>query len=160
MFDEWVGKLGWKGILDLPFIALSNGQTMRVRIAGTVMKALEVLLLDEPSSECFCLMFFAFFFLPLLSNCCPFMPYTNFLPSFCFLVPPLLFLPRLFSACLSFRLVSPPPCAFPFIAYVFIHASYQSLRPFFTFPCSHLFPQIFLRVSASSVHFCPSPSPP
>ena len=67
MFDEWVGKLGWKGILDLPFIALSNGQTMRARITGTVMKAPEVLLLDKPSSECFCLIFFVFFSLPLLS---------------------------------------------------------------------------------------------
>ena len=83
MFDEWVGKLGWKGILDLPFIALSNGQTMRARIAGTVMKALEVLLLDEPSSECFCLMFFAFFFSSL---CCPIVVHLchtpiSFLPS-------------------------------------------------------------------------------
>ena len=67
MFDEWVGKLGWKGILDLPFIALSNGKTMRTRIARTVIKAPEVLSLDEPSSECFCLLFLAFCSLPLLS---------------------------------------------------------------------------------------------
>lgn len=43
--DEWVEKLGLKGIRDPPFIALSNGQTMRARIART-----KVLLLDEPSS--------------------------------------------------------------------------------------------------------------
>ena len=111
MFDERAEKLGLKGILNLPFITLSNGQTMRARIARTLMKAPEALLLDEPSSECFCLLFLAFFSLPLLSNCCPFDAIPHF-PSFRFLVPPFLFLPRLFSPCLSFRLVSRPPCAF------------------------------------------------
>ena len=70
MFDEWVEKVCWKGILDLPFIAPSNGQTMRARIARTVMKALKLLLLDEPSSECFCRLFLAFFSFPLLSILC------------------------------------------------------------------------------------------
>ena len=79
MFDEWVEKVCWKGILDLQFIAPSNGQAMR--IARTVMKALEVLLLDESSSECFCLMFLAFFSFPLLSNCCAFYAIHQF-PSF------------------------------------------------------------------------------
>ena len=41
VFDEWVEKVCWKGILDLPFIAPSNGQTMRARIARTVTKAPE-----------------------------------------------------------------------------------------------------------------------
>ena len=72
VFDEWVEKLGLKGILDLPSIALSNGQTMRTRIAQTAMKAPEGLLLDKPSGE---------LLLPFVS--CVFLPpfVVHFIPS-------------------------------------------------------------------------------
>ena len=46
-----VDKLGLKHLMDLPLIALSNGQTRRARIARAVMKTPEVLLLDEPLSK-------------------------------------------------------------------------------------------------------------
>ena len=49
--DELVDKLGLKDLMDLPLIALSNGQTRRARIARAVMKTPEVLLLDEPLSK-------------------------------------------------------------------------------------------------------------
>ena len=49
--DELVDKLRLKDLMDLPLIALSNGQTRRARIARAVMKAPEVLLLDEPLSK-------------------------------------------------------------------------------------------------------------
>ena len=48
--EELVDKLGLRDLLDLPLIALSNGQTRRARIARAVMKTPEVLLLDEPLS--------------------------------------------------------------------------------------------------------------
>ena len=54
-------KLGLKDLLDLPLIALSNGQTRRARIARAVMKTPEVLLLDEPLSKSFFV--FAYYFL-------------------------------------------------------------------------------------------------
>ncbi|EDR07846.1 uncharacterized protein LACBIDRAFT_298087 [Laccaria bicolor S238N-H82] len=46
--EELVDKLGLRDLLDLPLIALSNGQMRRARIARAVMKTPEVLLLDEP----------------------------------------------------------------------------------------------------------------
>ena len=49
--EELVDKLGLKDLMDLPLIALSNGQTRRARIARAVMKTPEVLLLDEPLSK-------------------------------------------------------------------------------------------------------------
>ena len=49
--EELVDKLGLKELMDLPLIALSNGQTRRARIARAVMKTPEVLLLDEPLSK-------------------------------------------------------------------------------------------------------------
>ncbi|EDR07691.1 uncharacterized protein LACBIDRAFT_298107 [Laccaria bicolor S238N-H82] len=39
-------------LLDIPLIALSNGQTRRARSARAVMKAPGLLLLNEPLSEC------------------------------------------------------------------------------------------------------------
>lgn len=49
--EELADKLGLKDLMDLPLIALSNGQTRRARIARAVMKTPEVLLLDEPLSK-------------------------------------------------------------------------------------------------------------
>ena len=49
--EELVDKLGLKDLMDLPLIALSNGQTRRARIAKAVMKTPKVLLLDEPLSK-------------------------------------------------------------------------------------------------------------
>ena len=134
VFDEWVEKLGLKGILDLPSIALSNGQTMRARIAQTAMKAPEGLLLDKPSGE---------LLLPFLS--------CVFLPPFVvhFIASRNSFLPSISSFLLALL---------PFIDLIFVRSSFESLRSFSTFPCSLLFPQIFLRVSTFSLHFSSSPS--
>lgn len=52
-FEEWVSKLGLEQFLDLPFIALSNGQTRRARIVKALLDSPELLLLDEPLSEWF-----------------------------------------------------------------------------------------------------------
>lgn len=52
-FEEWVSKLGLKQFLDLPFVALSNGQTRRARIVKALLDSPELLLLDEPLSEQF-----------------------------------------------------------------------------------------------------------
>ena len=49
--EELVDKLGLKDLMDLPLLALSNGQTRRARIARAVMKTPELLLLDEPLSK-------------------------------------------------------------------------------------------------------------
>ncbi|KIJ90822.1 hypothetical protein K443DRAFT_686475 [Laccaria amethystina LaAM-08-1] len=46
--EDLVDKLGLTDLMDLPLIALSNGQTIRARIARAVLKTPEVLLLDEP----------------------------------------------------------------------------------------------------------------
>ncbi|THU88807.1 P-loop containing nucleoside triphosphate hydrolase protein [Dendrothele bispora CBS 962.96] len=50
IFDELVGKMGLESFLDLPMIALSNGQTRRARILKAIMTKPkpELLLLDEP----------------------------------------------------------------------------------------------------------------
>ncbi|THH14498.1 hypothetical protein EW146_g5833 [Bondarzewia mesenterica] len=47
-FQEWVKNLGLQELLDLPLIALSNGQTRRARIVKALLKKPQVLLLDEP----------------------------------------------------------------------------------------------------------------
>lgn len=50
LFDLLVEKVGLRAFLDLPIIALSNGQTRRARIIKAVLRKPELLLLDEPLS--------------------------------------------------------------------------------------------------------------
>jgi len=54
-FDRLVEKLELGALLDLPLIALSNGQTRRARIVKAILKKPELLLLDEPLSMSFLL---------------------------------------------------------------------------------------------------------
>jgi ABC-type molybdate transport system ATPase subunit len=49
-FDDLAGKLGLNPLLDLPLVALSNGQTRRARILKALLSIPELLLLDEPLS--------------------------------------------------------------------------------------------------------------
>ena len=49
-FEEWVTKLGLGGLLDLPLVALSNGQTRRARIVQALLHKPSILILDEPLS--------------------------------------------------------------------------------------------------------------
>jgi ABC-type sugar transport system ATPase subunit len=49
-FEELTEKLGLKQLLDLPLVALSNGQTRRARIVKALLEHPEILLLDEPLS--------------------------------------------------------------------------------------------------------------
>jgi ABC-type molybdenum transport system ATPase subunit/photorepair protein PhrA len=51
-FEELTEKLGLKHLLDLPLVALSNGQTRRARIVKALLEQPEILLLDEPLSVC------------------------------------------------------------------------------------------------------------
>ncbi|KAI6168653.1 P-loop containing nucleoside triphosphate hydrolase protein [Pisolithus thermaeus] len=48
IFEDLAAKLGLVPLLDLPFVALSNGQTRRARIVKAIMSQPELLLLDEP----------------------------------------------------------------------------------------------------------------
>lgn len=48
IFEDLTVKLGLVPLLDLPLVALSNGQTRRARIVKAVMSQPELLLLDEP----------------------------------------------------------------------------------------------------------------
>lgn len=50
MFDNLVREMDLERLLDLPLIALSNGQTRRARIVRAVLSKPEVMLLDEPLS--------------------------------------------------------------------------------------------------------------
>jgi len=61
-FDDLAGKLGLKALLDLPLVALSNGQTRRARILKALLPKPELLLLDEPlsASEIPCSDFFQY----------------------------------------------------------------------------------------------------
>ena len=105
--------------------------------------------------SCFCLSFLAFFSLPLLSilyhlaiSVLP--SISSFLPFYFFLAcTHLAYLSALFLFLLALL---------PFIDLLFVRSSFESLGSFSTFPCSHLFPQIFLHISAFSLHFSPSPS--
>src|ERR1700729_3221773 len=45
-FDDLADKLGLKNLLDLPLVALSNGQTRRARILKALLSKPELLLLD------------------------------------------------------------------------------------------------------------------
>jgi ABC-type molybdenum transport system ATPase subunit/photorepair protein PhrA len=49
-FEELTDKLGLKHLLDLPLVALSNGQTRRARIVKALLEQPDILLLDEPLS--------------------------------------------------------------------------------------------------------------
>ena len=49
-FEDWIVKLGLGGLLDLPLIALSNGQTRRARIVQALLHKPSILVLDEPLS--------------------------------------------------------------------------------------------------------------
>lgn len=48
IFEDLTGRLGLTSLLDLPLVALSNGQTRRARIVKAIMSEPELLLLDEP----------------------------------------------------------------------------------------------------------------
>jgi hypothetical protein len=50
-FDLLVDKMGLAALLDLPLVALSNGQTRRARIIKAILSKPELLLLDEPLSK-------------------------------------------------------------------------------------------------------------
>jgi energy-coupling factor transporter ATP-binding protein EcfA2 len=52
LFETLVAQLELKELLDLPMIALSNGQTRRARIVKAILRKPELLLLDEPLSTC------------------------------------------------------------------------------------------------------------
>lgn len=54
-FEELTEKLELKHLLDLPLVALSNGQTRRARIVKALLEQPEILLLDEPLSVCWVL---------------------------------------------------------------------------------------------------------
>jgi ABC-type sugar transport system ATPase subunit len=50
VFNHLVEKMGLAAFLDLPLIALSNGQTRRARVIKAILSKPELLLLDEPLS--------------------------------------------------------------------------------------------------------------
>jgi energy-coupling factor transporter ATP-binding protein EcfA2 len=50
LFEDLVKEMDLEKLLDLPLIALSNGQTRRARIVRTVLRKPELMLLDEPLS--------------------------------------------------------------------------------------------------------------
>jgi len=52
-FENLTEKLGLKQLLDLPLVALSNGQTRRARVVKALLEHPEILLLDEPLSVCY-----------------------------------------------------------------------------------------------------------
>lgn len=52
LFEELTVKLDLKQFLDLPLIALSNGQTRKARIVKALLEQPELIILDEPLSEC------------------------------------------------------------------------------------------------------------
>lgn len=57
LFDNLVREMDLERLLDLPLIALSNGQTRRARILRAVLKKPEVMLLDEPLSTYLTILF-------------------------------------------------------------------------------------------------------
>lgn len=52
VFNKLSERLGLQALLDLPLVALSNGQTRRARILKALLSKPELLLLDEPLSMC------------------------------------------------------------------------------------------------------------
>lgn len=51
LFEKLTDALGLSQFLDLPMIALSNGQTRRARIVKTLLEQPQLLILDEPLSR-------------------------------------------------------------------------------------------------------------
>jgi ABC-type molybdenum transport system ATPase subunit/photorepair protein PhrA len=56
-FKELTEKLELTHLLDLPLVALSNGQTRRARIVKALLEQPDILLLDEPLSTCWVSLF-------------------------------------------------------------------------------------------------------
>lgn len=52
IFSELSERMDLQQLLDLPLVALSNGQTRRARVLKALLSKPELLLLDEPLSEC------------------------------------------------------------------------------------------------------------
>ena len=52
LFEVLTTALDLKQFLDLPMVALSNGQTRKARIVTALLEQPELLILDEPLSEC------------------------------------------------------------------------------------------------------------
>ena len=50
LFETLTVQMNLTSLLDLPLLALSNGQTRRVRIVKAILDKPELLLLDEPLS--------------------------------------------------------------------------------------------------------------
>ncbi|OAX36371.1 P-loop containing nucleoside triphosphate hydrolase protein, partial [Rhizopogon vinicolor AM-OR11-026] len=50
IFEDLTSRLGLSSLLDLPLIALSNGQTRRARIVKAILSEPDLLVLDEPES--------------------------------------------------------------------------------------------------------------
>ncbi|OAX30843.1 hypothetical protein K503DRAFT_870855 [Rhizopogon vinicolor AM-OR11-026] len=48
IFEDLTSRLGLSSLLDLPLIALSNGQARRARIVKAILSEPELLVLDEP----------------------------------------------------------------------------------------------------------------
>lgn len=51
IFDDLSASLDLSRLLDLPLVALSNGQTRKARIVKAILGQPELLLLDEPLSQ-------------------------------------------------------------------------------------------------------------
>ncbi|KAF8994775.1 hypothetical protein BDQ17DRAFT_1049943 [Cyathus striatus] len=51
VFEELIGKMELRELLDLPLVALSNGQMRRARIVKAILRKPELLLLDEPRTQ-------------------------------------------------------------------------------------------------------------
>ncbi|KAG9221362.1 hypothetical protein CCMSSC00406_0009939 [Pleurotus cornucopiae] len=51
-FEQLADRMGLTKLLDLPVVALSNGQTRRARVVKVILRKPELLLLDEPLSWC------------------------------------------------------------------------------------------------------------
>lgn len=51
LFEDLTEKLGLTQLLDLPMIALSNGQTRKARIIKALLEQPDLIMLDEPLSE-------------------------------------------------------------------------------------------------------------
>jgi energy-coupling factor transporter ATP-binding protein EcfA2 len=57
LFETLTVQMNLTSLLDLPLLALSNGQTRRARIVKAILDKPELLLLDEPLSK-YCIFIF------------------------------------------------------------------------------------------------------